>query len=766
MIKKVLLSLLVLVPCIAAAQYGAGEWIVHPTFAGSKATNCIDTGSKIYSLVGSTLYCYDKESATNTSLDKGNLLSDVAVSQIFYNSDKGYLVVAYSSCNLDVILPDGRVHNIPDYKDAILHKAKAINDVTFAPGEMVVATNFGFITFDDDTWTLKERRIYEANFSSVAVVGDYLLMSYGNLIYYSPKSAPYETIWGRPNYSHSLGSGKITPIAGNKFFLSTASALYVMSFTDNNGTLSFTSTKIASNKPITVQHTPSGFVASFFTSNYYYTFDSNGDNATKYTGNELYTTSEDGNWWVLGTNGLAHIVGGVKSSYIKPAAIDITTVAYWLSYDKLTKRMILSSTDVYATTRTDVVGRKTEIDAYKDGQWSNILPASGVPTSDGNFRVLPSAVEPGAYYFSKRTQGVVKVKDGAVQYILTSSNSPTSNRPYSMAFDSQNNLWMVNARNTTAPVVALPADKVTATTVKSSDFFSTNIPAISSAGFKNPRFGIGKNDTKFFSGGQYRDAISVWTSNDDLSTKQSVQFNSFTDQDSKSLEYNYIQCLIADNDGLIWVGHDTGVFTMDPDEVFGADFRVQRVKVPRNDGTPLADVLLDGIQVNSIACDNLNRKWLGTNGSGIYLVSPDGTQILKNFTTQNSYLSNDIIYDVCCDLETNAVFVVTPTGVVEYLTDATPAEDNYDNVYAYPSPVKPDFTGLVTIKGLMDSSYVTILDSDGTVVYQTVSTGGVATWSACDSQGNRLPTGTYLVKASQTQNDPNASVVTKILVIK
>jgi hypothetical protein len=51
--------------------------------------------------------------------------------------------------------------------------------------------------------------------------------------------------------------------------------------------------------------------------------------------------------------------------------------------------------------------------------------------------------------------------------------------------------------------------------------------------------------------------------------------------------------------------------------------------VPSDDGTSLSSYLLDGQQVNCIAVDGANRKWIGTNASGVYLVSADGSQIFK-----------------------------------------------------------------------------------------------------------------------------------------
>ena len=102
----------------------------------------------------------------------------------------------------------------------------------------------------------------------------------------------------------------------------------------------------------------------------------------------------------------------------------------------------------------------------------------------------------------------------------------------------------------------------------------------------------------------------------------------------------------------------------------------------------------------------------------------------------------------------------------EYFSDSTPAEPDYSNVYAYPNPVRPDFTGLVTIKGLMDNSLLKIVDAGGNVVKQLRSTGGMATWDCCGDNGNRVKTGVYYVMASQGDSSSKQSSVTKLVIIK
>ena len=170
--------------------------------------------------------------------------------------------------------------------------------------------------------------------------------------------------------------------------------------------------------------------------------------------------------------------------------------------------------------------------------------------------------------------------------------------------------------------------------------------------------------------------------------------------------------------------------------------------------------------MNCIDCDDLNRKWIGTNDGGVYLVSADGSEIIKHFDVSNSVLPSNQIYSVCCNRATNSVLVVTANGVVEYFNDITPSAGDYSNVYAYPNPVQSSFTGYVTIKGLMENSSVVVVDATGKTVAMLTSTGGVAMWDACDASGVPVKTGVYRVYAAQGSPRPNGKPLTKIAVIK
>jgi len=146
-------------------------------------------------------------------------------------------------------------------------------------------------------------------------------------------------------------------------------------------------------------------------------------------------------------------------------------------------------------------------------------------------------------------------------------------------------------------------------------------------------------------------------------------------------------------------------------------------------------------------------------------VNSDGTQIIKKFNTTNSPLATNTVYKVCCNPNSNSVYITTPAGLYEYFSDSSPAASNYNDIYAYPNPVRPDYAGDVTIVGLMDNSLVKIADASGQVIKQLKSTGGMATWDCCDQQGNMVKTGVYFIICSQA-NGGNEAVVTKVAVIR
>ena len=771
MIKKLFLAIFLTLPLLASAQLGAGQWKIHPYFSSAK--NCIDAGDRVYYLSSGSLYCYDKQGQSNTVLDANNLLNDIKISQIYYNYSRQYLVVAYSDCNIDVIKATGEVINVPAIKEVVMHKAKTINDVNFCNGRMYIATSFGYLMLDDETFDIKEVRNYETSVASVAEVGSYKIMSLASKFYYCDADTTIEAARWHKQVDNAKGNGRILPINDTKFFLTCSGTFQIVTIghgTDSLGvdTLNFTFKQVVAAAPTTVQPYPGGFVASFPAKNYYYTIVPNGNTYTKVTGNKIMSSQEEGNWWTLGSNGLTHMVAGVEGENVLPNGVSISANAYWSVYDRYQQRVLVNRTTDNKLLPNANSGAKTEINAYNGTSWSNISPAKA-PNNQGNLWLVVSPNEPNTYYYCCRLDsGVCKVQNNVVVAKYKATNSPYATRCSGIQFDSKGNLWVAQSRSTNnIDAFAITPENQLLTEVDSSKFVINDMGgACYAAGFKRITFGIGAGDTKVFSAGDWGSSLVFWTNNDDLSLKQYKSFKTFVDQDNKSYSADYWRYIQPDNDSILWIGSSAGVISLDPREAFNEDFRVNRINFHKNEGIDAVGVLCEGLEVNCIDVDADNNKWLATNTSGVYYVNHDGSEIYKRFDTTNSPLPSDQVYSVSCNRATNSVIMVTPNGLVEYFPGVTPSETDYSNVYAYPELVEPDFTGMVTIKGLMANSNVVITDGDGNVVKTMVSDGGIALWDTCDENGERVNTGIYKVYASQGDTSIDGEPLTEIAVIK
>ncbi len=252
-----------------------------------------------------------------------------------------------------------------------------------------------------------------------------------------------------------------------------------------------------------------------------------------------------------------------------------------------------------------------------------------------------------------------------------------------------------------------------------------------------------------------------------ISTDQMIGYEKFVNQDNTTITVNNgIRCCVEDTDGNMWVGTNNGLLLLEQSQFYESSPVFTQVKVPRNDGTDLADYLLSGLDIQCIAIDGGGRKWVGTNNNGVYLISRDNMTQLQHFTSNNSCLLSDVVLSVAINQSSGEVFFGTDKGLCSYISDATEAatEMTKDNVWAYPNPVTPDYTGLITIVGLTDNADIKILAPNGALVAQGRSNGGTFTWDGNDQYGNRVASGVYMVATAT--NDGNKGTVCKIAIVR
>ena len=328
---------------------------------------------------------------------------------------------------------------------------------------------------------------------------------------------------------------------------------------------------------------------------------------------------------------------------------------------------------------------------------------------------------------------------------------------HGVKFDSQGNLWVLNSQTKDVNLLCLKKDGQWESRFQQQLADNQNIGLV---GMRNMFFD--SRGLLCFVNTSHTDPMICFY---DTAADQLVVCNRFVNQDGTAYNITYINSACEDQDGNIWVGTNIGLFYIDKSEVGKSDATFYQVKVPRNDGTDYADYLLSGININHIAIDGGNRKWVSTTSSGTFLISADNMTQIYNFTTENSKLLSNSIKSAAINPQTGRVYFLTDTGLCSYLSDATQpvAEMSKDNTYAYPNPVTPDYTGLITVVGLSLNADVKIVSPNGALIAEGRSNGGSFTWDGNDSSGNRVASGVYMVVTATSEG--KKGTVCKIAVI-
>ena len=328
---------------------------------------------------------------------------------------------------------------------------------------------------------------------------------------------------------------------------------------------------------------------------------------------------------------------------------------------------------------------------------------------------------------------------------------------HGVKFDQEGHLWVLNSQAKGVNLLKLTKDKKWEKYHKSQ---LENEDGISERGLRN----------MFFDSRGLLCFINTYWSDPFISfyqpsTDEMIKYNRFVNQDGTNYNVVYVNCACEDKEGNIWVGTNIGLFYLDKNEVGQEDAVFYQVKVPRNDGSNYADYLLNNINISHISIDGGNRKWVSTTGSGVFLISADNMTQIHNFTKDNSKLISNNIYSSAIDHQTGRVFFLTDMGLCSYLSDATEpvSEMSKDNIYAYPNPVTPDYTGLITVVGLSYNADVKIVSSNGALIAEGRSNGGSFTWDGKDRNGDRVASGVYMVVAATSEG--KKGTVCKIAII-
>lgn len=235
------------------------------------------------------------------------------------------------------------------------------------------------------------------------------------------------------------------------------------------------------------------------------------------------------------------------------------------------------------------------------------------------------------------------------------------------------------------------------------------------------------------------------------------------DEQSGNLPDSYVKCLAIDNRNQLWIGTVKGLRVLSSVDRFTTENILSTDAIIIIEDDVAQELMYEQVLID-IAVDGANNKWIGTASAGAFLVSPNGQQTLAHFTKENSPLPSNNITDIEIDAITGEIFFATERGMVSYRGTSTAAEDNFNNVYVFPNPVRPGFEGDVNISGLMNKANVKITDIEGNLVYETTSEGGTVLWDTRAFGKYKVASGVYMIFLAS--DDGTQTKVKKVMIVR
>lgn len=748
-----------------------GKWRTH--LAYNSVSQIAQSTNNIYAVSEGALFSVNKNDTDDQIFySKMSGLSDANILKIDFDKANNQLLIIYQNGNIDIMHSAG-VNNIPDLHNKQMSSGKGVNNVFFKGDSAYLSCDFGILVLNMKKREISDTYIIGTNSSEVKILATTI---FKNKIYAVTANAVYSADVTNPNlvnyeyWKNTTGlpgsgnyqsmfsfSGKLILLRNKKLYMMESNNSWTPLLSDKN----INSTNISNGKLIANDGSNTFYVLNE-------SFEKNEINIVGSTDIEYDDANQT--YWLAGSalGVISYQTLSGKLNYHKPLGPavnipwDITFAGEkmfmvpggrWSSQDNKPGRVMIYENGVW----TNIDG--TQIDAITGKAALDFVNVAVHPDDNSHFFVTSYGT--GLYEF--RNNEFYKHHDhintnGVIETVIPSD-------PYhymrlgGAIFDKDKNLLFVNNHSNSAIKILL----------SSGDWLALNYPKAN-----NPTLGkiIISNlnpNQKWIASARFTPGIFIWDDKGtltDQSDDKNTFLSSFNDIDnvgSKITPTNFF-CLEQDKNGVFWAGTDIGpLLFYNPSKAFEEDYTCSRVKIPRNDGTGLADYLLQNEKIKAIAIDGANRKWIGTETSGLYLMSENGQETIQHFTSSNSPLLSDNIMSLAINPVSGEVFIGTSNGLISYQSDAAEDSGVYNNVYAYPNPVRENYNGVITITGLIANTQVKITDLNGNLIYQTISNGSIATWDGKDIHGRKVNTGIYM--AICANEDGTQSTITKIMVI-
>ena len=393
------------------------------------------------------------------------------------------------------------------------------------------------------------------------------------------------------------------------------------------------------------------------------------------------------------------------------------------------------------------------ISKFSEKGWLNI-PYQQVLGAKSLIRIGINPGNENEVYIGSFDAGMLKIKNDIPSILYNRTNSAieaiaNTNDMWinGLVFDKSGNLWMSNSQVDNA-IKVLKTDGTWQS-------FSTKSIIGNPFSTTYGRMSIDKNGTKWT--GTINNGLVGFNEKGNIFKKitMGIEAGNLPNEDAR--------VAAVDNNNQLWIGTSKGLRVLSNVNSFLTEDRLTTKPIIILEDN-LAQELMFEQFITDIVVDGGNNKWIGTTDSGVFLVSPNGQETKYHFTINNSPLPSNTINDIDINNTTGEVFFATTKGMISFKGTATSANEDLNNVYVYPNPVRPEFEGTVKIAGLLDKATVKIADVEGNLVYEATSTGGTLEWDTTAFGKYKVASGVYMIFISA--QDGIETKVKKVMIIR
>ena len=728
--KKLLLVVLTLFLSLflTAQSVALGEWKDYLSY--NSPTYIAEENNKIYCVANGGLFYINKNDKTINRISKVNGLSDIGIKQLVHCYESNTTIIVYENCNID-LLKNNYIINLSDIKRKAVSGIKEINNITVNKQFAYLSSSLGLIVVDlvnseiKDTYNVEEQN-ENVTINGCAFLEDSIFVATNNGLYVantsSPNLADFNN-WKLRDSSYIFCDNII--VANGTLLLDTS--IHIRSISFNNNTLIQT------------------FSDSLQINTTYLTH-------SKFENLKHAWLDNNNNLWVADSvNGLLKFNDYVYQETYMPEG-PVRNEIYSLEFEE-NKLYLCHGGHANFTTNSLINDGVSIKNNYDD--WINYDRYKL-----GNARdILEVAVNNGTEYYASWYHGIPEMRDGelVVKHGFANTNGALDTCWYSnnririsdIKFDSRGNMWALSSE-VNHPVV-----------VKSNNntWYSFSINQNRVGLFLDDLL-IDRYDQKWgvLAKGN---GLFVFTESGTIEDPSDDMYKLInTNVGEGNLPSLQTYSLAEDLNGEIWVGTDKGIAVFyNPEAVFSEyNYDAQQILITTGD---YGQYLLNEEKIKCIAIDGANRKWIGTEKSGVFLLSEDGQNEILHFTKNNSPLFSDNIIDITINHENGEVFIGTSSGLISYRSDATKGSFSQNKTHVFPNPVESDYSGPIAVSGLVANANVKITDMAGNLVFETTANGGQAVWNGKNKDGERAATGVYLVFSTDIYGEEKT--VSKIL---